>query len=274
MSHPTMIFTIVGWLLFIATAIALIYVISRARNGEKTRGATPLKKKKHADETGNDLLTYRPAIIAHEIRTPLALIRGAGELLEEGLAGDLTEQQRHFVRTMTTNTQQVIDLTESIITDLKLSRGETLSTELVDVRDIVTSTAREMRRITSTPIHVNAVGGVLNIHANATMLRQVMWNLINNSLRHGDGTSPITISVASTEDGGAQITVEDSGPGITPETQEKMFDAFTSDTTSGQGSGIGLMVSQRIIEAHGGRIMVDSLPECGTVIHVVLPKGK
>lgn len=160
-----MIFTIVGWLLFIATAITLIYVISRAHNGEKTRGAILLKKKNHDDETGDDLLRYRPAIIAHEIRTPLALIRGAGELLEEGLAGDLNEQQHHFVRTMTTNTQQVIDLTESIITDLKLSRGGTLSTELVDVRDIVASTAREMRRITDIPIHVNAVGGVLNIHA-------------------------------------------------------------------------------------------------------------
>lgn len=60
-----------------------------------------------------------PAVLAHEIRTPLALIRGAGELLSEGMAGELTDTQRQFLHTMMTNTQRVIALAESMLTDLK-----------------------------------------------------------------------------------------------------------------------------------------------------------
>ncbi|QWW19746.1 HAMP domain-containing histidine kinase [Schaalia sp. 19OD2882] len=255
---------IAGWSFAVVLALALWATWLRLRRSERARRAAEEELRVH---------TNRPAVIAHEIRTPLALIRGAGELLEEGLAGDLNDQQSHFVHTITQNTQQVIDLTESIITDLKLSTAGSLVTEVVDVRDIVATTAREMRRITATPIHVDATGGVLAIRANAPMLRQVVWNLMNNALRHAHPDTTVTVSVSGTEDGGAQITVEDRGSGIPEDEQQAIFAPFETGSTHQGGSGIGLMVSQRIVKAHGGRILVDSLPERGTVVHVVLPGG-
>lgn len=253
---------IAGWSCAVVLAALLALSIRRERAATSAKTSAEEELRLH---------TNRPAIVAHEIRTPLSLIRGAGELLEEGLAGDLNEQQAHFVHTITANTQQVIDLTESIITDLKLATGDSLVTEIVDVRDIVATTAREMRRITDTPIHVDAAGGVLNVRANAPMLRQVIWNLMNNSLRHASPDTTITVSVTATEDSGAQITIEDEGAGIPEDEQQMIFEPFETGSARDGGSGIGLMVSHRIVEAHGGRIMIDSLHGRGTVIHVTLP---
>lgn len=211
-----------------------------------------------------------PAVLAHEIRTPLALIRGAGELLSEGMAGELTDTQRQFLHTMMTNTQRVIALAESMLTDLKLHSSDPLATEPVDIREVVASTAREMRRISDTPIRVDAPGGVLIVPANAPMIRQLIWNLLNNSLRHASSEAVI-VSVTPAEGGGALISIEDSGTGIPEDEQETILAPFTSGSAPNPGTGIGMAVAGRIVEAHGGSLMIDSVEGRGTAVHIRLP---
>ena len=251
---------LIGW--SFCVLLALLYVRERRRSARLEAEAAESRREALAR-------TNRPAVLAHEIRTPLTLVKGAGEILEEGMAGPLDDKQRQFLRTMTSNTQRVIDLAESLLTDLKLSSNE----EIVDVREVVASTAREMRRIADVPIRVDAPGGVLEIRANAPMIRQLMWNLLNNSLRHASADGAVVVSVAADEDGGALIAVEDSGPGIPEDEQDALFEPFTSGSAPNPGTGIGMMVAERIVAAHAGRIMVDSLEGRGTVVHVRLPKG-
>lgn len=255
---------LIGW--FFCVLLTVAWIVERRRNTTLNAQVSHAKREARARQNPS-------AVIAHEIRTPLALIKGAGEILEEGLTGPLNDQQRHFLRTMTENTQQVIDLTESLLTDLKLSSNDELTTECVDIRELVATSAREMRRITTMPIHVDAPGGVLKIHANAPMIRQLVWNLLNNSLRHCAGGEAIVVSVAADEDQGALITIEDSGPGIPENEQDLIFEPFTPGSAPNPGTGIGMMVAQRIVEAHKGQIMIDSIAGRGTAIHVRLPKG-
>lgn len=256
---------LIGWSFSIVLAIA--WIAERRKNARLALHAEDAAREARAS-------AHPTGVIAHEIRTPLALIKGAGELLEEGLAGPLDERQRHFLKTMTENTQQVIDLAENLLTDLKLDSNDELATEVIDIRELVAASAREMRRITEVPIRVDAPGGILPIRANAPMIRQLVWNLLNNSLRHAADGGAVLVAVAADEDGGALVTIEDSGPGIPEAEQETIFEPFSPGSAPNPGTGIGMMVAERIVTAHRGRIMIDSLEGRGTVVHVRLPKGE
>ncbi|QRV03045.1 sensor histidine kinase [Arcanobacterium phocisimile] len=231
------------------------------------------KKSQKVTELQRELDTRneRPAIISHEIRTPLTLINGAAELLAEGLAGPLTDQQRTFVTTITENTTQVINISENFLIDAKLKAALPLERQEVDIREVVAQTARQMRRISSVPIHVDAAGGLLPIDADPALIRQLVWNLVNNATRHAGNGATVTVRVNNAEGGGAQLIVSDDGEGISRDDQEHMFEAFRTGSSRRPGTGIGMMVAKRIVEAHDGRILVDSISTQGTAIHVILP---
>ena len=215
----------------------------------------------------------RPSVISHEIRTPIALISGAAELLEERMAGDLNPQQKQFVQTISENSAQVIAIAENFLTELRLDSNATLHPQRIDIRQLVAQTARELRRTSQVPLQVEATGGLLEIYADSQLVRQLLWNLINNAMRHGESDSAVTVRVLDGEGGGALISVTDSGTGMSDADIERIFEPFTTGTGRRAGTGIGMMVAKKIVEAHHGRIMVDSSEGAGTAIHVLLPQG-
>lgn len=216
----------------------------------------------------------RPAIIAHEIRTPLALVRGAAELLAEQSPGPLNERQVDFVETITENVQQVIDIAENFISQVRLDDNPNLQAlTLVDVREVVYEAAREMRRITSVPIRVDARGGIVPIYTEPQLIRQLVWNLVNNAIRHaGDGVA-VMVRVTPSEDGGVLLSIGDTGSGMSEKDLESLFTPFATGSSRRPGSGIGMLVTRKIVEAHGGSIMVDSESGFGTAVLVSLPRG-
>lgn len=217
----------------------------------------------------------RPAIIAHEIRTPLALVRGAAELLAEQTPGPLNERQLEFMETITENVSQVIDIAENFILQVHLDEDLVMSRkELVNVRDVVYETAREMRRISRVPIHVDASGGPIPIYSDPQRIRQVVWNLVNNAVRHAGEGIAVTVRVSPSENRGVLLSVSDTGTGMSEEDLEKLFTPFATGSSRRPGSGIGMMVTKQIVEAHGGKIMVDSESGHGTAILVSLPAGR
>lgn len=216
----------------------------------------------------------RPAIIAHEIRTPLALVRGAAELLAEQTPGPLNQRQVEFVETITENVQQVIDIAENFISHVRLDDNPRLqSQELVDVREVVYDAAREMRRITSVPIRVDARGGIVPIYTEPHLIRQLVWNLVNNSIRHAGDGAAVMVRITPSEDGGALLSIGDTGSGMTQEDLDTLFTPFATGSSRRPGSGIGMLVTRMIVQAHGGNIMIDSEAGYGTAILVSLPRG-
>ena len=246
----------------VTIVLTLLFLIVRHLLRENSRLKTELNARNE-----------RPAIISHEIRTPLTLINGAAELLAEGLAGPLTEQQRTFVTTITENTTQVINIAENFLIDTRLKESLPIEREEVDVRAVVAETARHMRRITNVPTYVDAAGGLLPIWADPGLIKQLVWNLVNNATRHAGPDATVNVRVSNAEGGGALLIISDDGDGISAEDQEHMFDAFRTGSSRRPGTGIGMMVAQHIVHAHGGSILVDSLSMHGTAIHVVLPAG-
>lgn len=174
----------------VTIVLTLLFLIVRHLLRENSRLKTELNARNE-----------RPAIISHEIRTPLTLINGAAELLAEGLAGPLTEQQRTFVTTITENTTQVINIAENFLIDTRLKESLPIEREEVDVRAVVAETARHMRRITNVPIYVDAAGGLLPIWADPGLIKQLVWNLVNNATRHAGPDATVNVRVSNAEGG-------------------------------------------------------------------------
>ncbi|MDP9805845.1 signal transduction histidine kinase [Trueperella bonasi] len=214
--------------------------------------------------------TKLPAVISHELRTPLTLIRGAAELLAEGTPGTLTDLQQEFVGTILDNSQLAIDIAENLVSNMRLSISQPIFTR-VDVRQTIARAVRDMRRFSPATIEVDAPGGLLPIYADSQLIHQLVWNLVNNSVRHAGQNALIRVRVANGENGGLHLRISDNGRGMTPEELKNLFVPFVSGTGRRPGAGIGMMICQKIVEAHSGKIIVDSEPGRGTTFHVALP---
>ncbi|MGV4302953.1 sensor histidine kinase [Trueperella pyogenes] len=217
----------------------------------------------------------QPAVVAHEIRTPLSLIEAAAELLVGQSPGPLNETQVGFVNTIFDNSQQAIGIAENSLVQRRLKDGNfLLRSDLVDIRDIIADAAQSLRRTTTIPIRVDVRGGVLPLYADEQLIRQLVWNLVNNAIRHSEGEDGVRVRVSQAEDGGALLEVTDHGNGMDSTDLERFFTAFATGSSRRPGSGIGMLVSQEIVAAHGGKLMVDTRPEVGTTIVVLLPQGQ
>ncbi|MDO5720105.1 MAG: HAMP domain-containing sensor histidine kinase, partial [Actinomycetaceae bacterium] len=214
-------------------------------------------------------------ILSHEMRTPLSLIKGAGEILSDEAAGPLTDDQRHFVDIITANSQRVIAMAEDFLTDAKLSSPQfALNYTHFDLRHLIRETVRELREVNHLSLFLTDAGDPLFIDADRDLIRHVVWNLITNASRHAGPDSAITIRSYATHEG-AGLEVRDHGRGITPEDRRELFVPFALGATQSQesssGTGIGLGIVERIVNLHSGRIIVDTLTNRGTSIHVLLP---
>lgn len=208
-------------------------------------------------------------LLSHEIRTPLTLVKGAAELLAEESPGPLTSAQRYFVDTIVDNTSLVVGMAEDFLLEARLETGApTLDLASADIRELVRETVLELRRIRSADLDLDSRGEPLVLDVDRPMIRQVLWNLLNNAVRHAGPGAAVTVQVESTSEG-ATIAVADDGEGISPDQREELFSPRSSGHP--QGTGLGMGVIRRIVDAHGGRVVVDSLARRGTRILIVLP---
>ncbi|MFC0672485.1 sensor histidine kinase [Brachybacterium hainanense] len=208
-------------------------------------------------------------LLSHEIRTPLALVKGAADLLAEESPGPLNRQQRSFVTTIVDNTTLVIGMAEGFLLEARWDAGAPdLDRTAVDVRALVRETVLELRRIRRRPVELDSRGGPLVLEADAGMIRQVLWNLLGNAIRHAGPEARVAVRVDETAEG-AVIEVADDGAGMDEQARGDLFAPARSGHP--EGTGIGMDVITRIVDAHGGRVVVDTLSRRGTRIMVVLP---
>lgn len=260
------------WLLavLLAAAIALgaaLAVLLRSRS--RARSTSTAHGCPDPETPGARSGTAEAKVLSHEIRTPLTLVKGAGELLAEETPGPLTAEQRYFVDTIVDNTSLVIGLAEGFLLEARVEGGELqLDRTAVDVRALVRETVLELRRIRRAELRLDSRGEPLVLELDRAMIRQVLWNLVNNAIRHAGPDAHVTVHVDATAEG-ATIAVADDGPGMDTEQRRDLFAAHTSGHR--EWTGLGMGVIERIVTAHGGRIVVDTLVQRGTRILVVLP---
>ena len=204
------------------------------------------------------------AVIAHEVKNPLAGIRGAIQVI----GGRLPEGSRDAA--MTKEIVARIDTLNELMKDLLLfARPPQPRPVAVEVTRLVSTTADLMRADPALKdVLVEVAGSAPPIEADPDLLKIVFQNLLLNSAHAMQGQGTIRISVAAL-DSSCQVVFSDAGPGIPPDIREKIFVPFF--TTKARGTGLGLPTAKRLIEAHHGSISIDCPPGGGTTVSIHLP---
>lgn len=204
------------------------------------------------------------AVIAHEVKNPLAGVRGAIQVIGSRLPPGSPDSA--VVKEVVSR----IDALNELMKDLLLfARPPQPRPTPVDLRALAATTAGLLAQDPAwNGVHVDVEGSASPIFADAEMLKIVFQNLMVNSAHAMHGQGRILVGVTNA-DGASRITVTDEGPGIPREIREKIFTPFF--TTKSRGSGLGLATAKRLIDAHRGRIDVECPPTGGTVITIELP---
>jgi PAS domain S-box-containing protein len=204
------------------------------------------------------------AVIAHEVKNPLAGIRGAIQVLGDQLSGDGKKAQ--VLKEIVSR----IDALDQMMKDLLLfARPPKPRHAPTDLVPLVTTTAHLLSEDPALKeVDVEVEGSAPTISADPDMLRIVFQNLLINGAHAMHGKGRIRVAIGAV-DSRCQIAFIDSGPGIPTEIREKIFTPFF--TTKTRGSGLGLPTAKRLIEAHNGQIAIDCPPAGGTAVVIRLP---
>jgi len=206
------------------------------------------------------------ANMSHELRTPLNSILGFTDVMLEGLDGELTEYMNNDLRLIQKNGQHLLHLINDVLDMAKIESGRMnlhpekfLLHELLDEVISITSTLASEK---NTALYIEEDSDKeLEIYADNTRIRQVVINLVNNAIKFTTN-GKISINVSKPDGATALVTVKDTGLGIPPDHLEAIFEEFsqvdTSTTRKVGGTGLGLPISRRLIEMHGGRLWAES----------------
>lgn len=216
--------------------------------------------------------------VSHELRTPLTSVTGYSEMLLDGDAGELTEQQSKMVTTIERNARRLLALVEDILTVSRLEAGEhPMASEPIDVAGLVHAAAEAVRpsvRARSLDFDIEAPPQLGTIRGDHHQLERVLLNLLSNAVKFTPKGGRISISTARHHDQ-VTIVVTDTGLGIPAAEQPRMFERFFRSSISRDevipGTGLGLTIVKSIVEAHGGTIDFHSTPGRGTTFTVNLP---
>ena len=217
------------------------------------------------------------ANMSHELRTPLNAIIGFSEVLTERMFGELNEKQDEYLRDIYTSGQHLLSLINDILDLSKIEAGrmelEATDFDLPSAIDNALTLVRERatRRGITLGRTIDEQLGMLR--GDERKVKQVLLNLLSNALKFTPEGGRIDVS-ARLQDGVAEIAVADTGVGIAPEDQEAVFEEFRQVGLADkkvEGTGLGLALSRKFIELHGGRIWVQSQVGQGSTFTFTLP---
>jgi signal transduction histidine kinase len=202
---------------------------------------------------------------SHELRTPLTVIRATVEHLErhpERTLGDETESLEDVRAEVDHLTALVGDLLLLARTD---SGIEQLSPEQLDLSELATEAVDSIRPLAAERnVTLVVTGHYAPLTGDRTRLRQLVTILTDNAIRHGPAGGTVNVAVEPRERGGADLTVDDRGPGIRPEDRDHVFDRFwRAPGSAAGGTGLGLAIAAWVVERHGGTIEVGDAPGGG-----------
>jgi PAS domain S-box-containing protein len=217
------------------------------------------------------------ALVSHELRTPLTSIRGYLELVLEGEAGDLTDEQRQFLGVVERNAHRLLALVGDLLFLAQVEAGK-LSLEIgaVDITAVAAESVETARPLAEEKgITLTLASGPLALLAgDRARLAQLLDNLISNGVKFTPAGGRVDVRVRSNR-GNAVVEVRDTGMGIAAHEQEHLFERFyrTSAATEQAipGTGLGLAISKAIAQAHGGQITVASEEGAGTSFRISIP---
>ncbi|MCX7920210.1 MAG: ATP-binding protein [bacterium] len=218
------------------------------------------------------------ANMSHELRTPLNSILGFAELLKEQAYGPLNEQQSLYINNIVTSGKHLLALINDILDLAKVDAGKIeLHPEplpLVQLLDEVQAIVRSLAKKKNIQIQREIAPEITSVTVDHSRFKQIMYNLLSNAIKFTpeNGTISIFVQLASNA---VQIAVQDTGIGIAKEDQERIFNEFEqvdgSRARKYEGTGLGLALTKRLVELHGGKIWVESELGKGSTFIFTIP---
>ncbi|MGQ0676498.1 MAG: ATP-binding protein, partial [Rhodospirillales bacterium] len=242
---------------------------------DRQRVERALRERNLALEAADRLKTEFIANVSYELRTPLNAIIGFSEILTNEFFGPLNDRQREYTRNIIVSSQELRNLINDILDLATIEAGYmTLERGMVDVAALLGGVAqltRERARERELSMSIDCPKGVGAVPGDERRLKQALFNLISNAIKFTPRGGRITLK-ARREDGAVALSVADTGIGIAPEEQERVFAKFERGSQGRQaGAGLGLALVKSLVELHRGRVEMRSQRGQGTTVTCLLP---
>jgi signal transduction histidine kinase len=216
------------------------------------------------------------ANMSHELRTPLNAILGFSQVLREEMVGEVNEKQAEYLDDILSSGNHLLSLINDVLDLSKVEAGqvelelapfslrEALERGVVMVRERAMQDGVEVSFAASPSVDI--------VSGDERRVRQVIFNLLSNAVKFTPAGGAVDVTAAQVN-GAVTVSVSDTGPGIAPEDRERIFEEFQQADAGleREGTGLGLALSKRLVELHGGRIWVDSEPGQGSTFAFTLP---
>ena len=225
----------------------------------------------------NELLSH----VSHELRSPLTAIYQFVTILLDGLAGELTPEQREYLEIGLRNVNRLRGMIDEL---LEVSRADTgkldVEPECISIAEPIVETLGTLRESAETKgiaLSAEIPGSLPPVYADPARVRQILTNLVENAIKFtpGQGSVSIRARVCEPDPRFLSLEVVDTGCGISPDGVQRVFDRFHQEANSADGSrkglGLGLYISKELVSRHGGRIWVESGVGVGSTFTVTLP---
>ena len=215
------------------------------------------------------------ANVSHELKTPLQGIIGSAELIENGMVKP--DDLPRFVGHIHAEAARLVILIDDIIRLSQLDEGAAMPTEPVDLLAVSQEAAENLQDAAAVRgVTVGVTGQPAVIPGVRRLIYEIVYNLCDNAIKYNRDGGRVDVTVAADADG-SSITVADTGIGIAPEHQGRVFERFyrvdKSHSKASGGTGLGLSIVKHAVQYHHGRIELESTPGTGTTIRVVFPNA-
>ena len=220
--------------------------------------------------------------MSHELRTPLNAIGGYAELMEMGIRGPITKEQRRDLSRIKTSQEHLLGLIASLLDLTRIENGSVhyaianvaVAPVFSDVEALIGPQAAAKQQV----VTFDPPGPQLIVRADREKLRQILLNLLSNAVRHTPAETSIQVNARRRDACIIDIVVQDNGPGVSVELQQSIFEPFvqldrTLTNSAQQGLGLGLAISRDLARGMGGELTIESAPGAGAAFTLALPVG-
>ncbi|WP_292468325.1 PAS domain S-box protein [Methanolobus sp.] len=249
---------------FLKAQKGMIQTVGRDMTDRVRTEAAMLSAKIKA-ETANRTKSEFLANMSHELRTPLNSIIGFSDVMIDGMTGEISSKQEHYLQNISESGHHLLSLINDILDISKIEAGKMeLNFDMIDIPSAISEITAMMHPLTSDKnltVDVDLPDNLPEVMADRSKIKQILYNLIGNAIKFTDNNGRITI-IAKIRDTNLQISVIDTGIGISPNDQKKLFKPFSqidsSTSRKYEGTGLGLALVKELVELHGGRVWVES----------------
>jgi signal transduction histidine kinase len=247
-------------------------------NSRRALDEQALLEEKERAEVANRAKSFFLANMSHELRTPLNAIIGFSQIIKDETMGPGRPIYANYAKDICGAGEHLLEIINNLLDLSKIEAGKTeLNEELSDPSEIVGASLSAMRVQAASKkiaLTANIPLGTPFIRGDALRLRQVLINLVSNAVKFTEA-GHVTVSVACDAAQGFRFTVADTGIGMSPVEIKKALEPFGqvehAITKKYEGTGLGLPLAQRLVELHGGHLVIDSVKGVGTTVSVHLP---